>query len=510
MSVARPPPNVVESDLMRACRVLFFALIFAVATAQPLRAGELTCAQILASKPGVGQLLGIVVGGRASGAHVPAVALELGYKIVHIYPHGLPAQVTKSFTDNYSFPAILYAGDQDLPRVEKEIRDLAETKGLRVAGFVAGMDYGSGAADWLAEAFHTPTNGREWMAMRNDKELMNNHLAARRVPVAASFSLTPDQALASASQLQYPLYGKARRSFASVGSAPVFSAESLPSALEQIQAEAGAMRINTEEIFFQTMLNRDRIYFADSAHAHFAGITKRITTGVWIDYRGFKIPGDDSNREDFPKHVWDYIEMLPPPHLLDPAELQLFYMMLEVDKRMAKAAAINAGSSHTEYMAPGESPRSIGELFPTDVNHRLPGLKASLLELRATGVNPFVVDIMARTQPEYLLPMPEIYSQWNEYVALIFLRSHYDGVTTEEGRRWLESHYIAPGQTPPTGRAYFCDVLVPPAGSPASRTVNGTTMVGTLHAAGPTRESIRQLLYELRRRERAGFFVQKR
>jgi hypothetical protein len=493
-----------HSSFARFCRLIF---VLVSLMGQAAWANKLTCEQIISLQPGTGHLLGIVVGGRATGAHIPSVARELGYQIVHIYPRGLPKSVINSFTQNYHFPPISYDGPADLPEVAAQVSALAHQNGLSVGGFVAGMDYGAAAADWLAEGFKTPSNGRQWMAMRNDKNLMNSHLAAKRVPVAPAFSMTPENAMAQSHTLPYPLFGKARSSFASVGSAPVFDAASLPAALAQIRKEAGAMNVDTEQIFFEAMMNRDRIYFADTVHATVDGITHRITTGVWIDHRGYKFPGEDPQQEDFPKTVWDFIEMLPPPELLEPRERALFHMILEADQRMALAADITSGTSHTEYMSHYASPSSADQLFPTDVNHRLPGLRASLLEERTTGIKPFVLDILSRTQPEFLLGMPTLYSQWKENVALIFLRSYYDGTTTEQGRSWLESRYVAPGGTPPSNQAYFSQLLVPPAGTRVVQTVNGTTMVGTLHAVGPNRESIRQLLKEVRTLERQGFFV---
>ncbi len=439
------------------------------------------------------KLLGIVVGGRATGNQLPLVAKELGFKIVHIYPKGLSASITASFADNFDYPPMVFDPNSPLSSLTDQVRALAKQQGLSVSGFIAGMDYGVEAADFLNSAFSTPGNTPNlW---RTNKGLLNDHLESHGVPVVRSQTFNLEDIADGIRNREFPVFIKPVSSFASIGAGCCETRDHLQSVLDKMIAETKRMQLTVKQAVVEDFLHPNTIYFANTINAQIKGTQKRIVTGLAVDTRG----------DDFSKEVWDLILMLPPPHLLAEQDRRLFNFMLEANKLVLNKSGTNVGSSHLEFMARSTKIESAADLLPIDLNLRLPGLDFPRLELQATGIDPYILGILAHTHPELLERFPELYSGWRQSVGLIFLRSHWNGTVSKRGTEWLNSLYNNPNARP--DGAHFTRVLVPGAGSPVVKTTDGSTMEGVMHAVAPTVEALHALYREVREKERARFFV---
>ncbi len=457
---------------------------------------------------GEGQVFGIVVGGRATGSYLPIAARELGYETVHIYPDGLADSIVNSFgtvPDQYTLGAISYADPRTLEKSIGDFTSEARARGLRVAGFSAGMDYGVNAADSLSAWTGTAGNDPAFSQERTNKGLLNQHLEGQGVSVPQSVSLSLQKARELAPFLHYPVFIKPDESWGSIGASTAHSAEELTLALRKLESESSRMRHTVSTIALQQALYPDAVYFIDTASSIVNGEQRRQVTGIWVDMRG----------EDYPKEVWDRAFMVPPSHLLSTLGKQFTSAILQANEAVLSVAKVTVGSTHLEFMASrrlfdfsellaetsAPLELSAGALLPTDLNLRLPGLRCPHLELRTTGINPYQLDILSHAAPDRI--QEGVYSQWNEFVGLVFLRTKSAGTVSARGREWLLSQ-----KRPTPDRGYVVDDrMVAAVGTQVEATRDGSTMVGTLQIAAPTYEALVDLYDRIREKERQGYFV---
>lgn len=441
------------------------------------------------------KLLVIVAGGRATGNRLSVVAKEMGFKTLHLYPASIPDGVKATFAEPhyFDFPDIVYNTPSEWSSIARRIMALADSEGLEVAGFIAGMDYGVEAANFLNHACLKPGNTpNSW---RSHKGRLNEHLAGRNIPVARSRTLLFEEIAASLTASDFPLFMKPVNGYASIGAGACLTMEELPGCLARMRVESGRQRFNGGEVLIQDLLNRDTIYFVNTINAKIRNRQKRIVTGVAIDSRG----------DDFPKEVWDIAVLLPPPQFLRPSEQKLFDFLIRANHRVLENSDTTVGSSHLEFMSKKKSISHVDDLLPTDLNLRLPGLDWPRMELISTGMDPYILDIAAHTRPELLQDIPEVYSNWRRYTGLVFLRSHWKGKTSAEGITWLNTLLADPDAR--DDGAFLSKISMPQAGTPTVVTEDGSSMQGFVHIQAPTMVALWNLYREIREKERLRFFV---
>lgn len=125
-------------------------------------------------------------------------------------------------------------------------------------------------------------------------------------------------------------------------------------------------------------------------------------------------------------------------------------------------------------MAKTDSVESHLDLLPTDPNLRPPGLRPTLEEL-ATDVNPYVLEILSRTNPAMLDNIPQTYTSWNAHVGLLFIRAHRDGVVSLDAYREIEK-YLEENSDKGSDTAWITKIMMKTPGSGRGnnrRTQNG-------------------------------------
>jgi len=452
------------------------------------------CAAIVAGRPGEGELLAVGIGGRSSGSWLPKVGRKLGFKTIHVYPEDTSAEITPDFKpEDYDFQPIVIARGETPASVAGRLRAQAAAAGLRLGGLVPGIDGGAPIVDAVAEILGLPGNDPAENSWRSNKGLLNEYLGDRGVPVAKSLRLSIGALLSQPSPFAYPFFLKPEGAFASIGSSEVHSPAELPGAIRKCRDDCADFGFPTDEVLVQQLLHGDKIYFVNTINVPRAdGRVERYVTGAWIDYRG----------SEFPKEVWDAIYMLPPPRMLNRNGQRLFRHMLTANQRTITTANVRVGVTHLEMMAPGSIVSSADDLKPTDLNVRPPGLRLSVLEERATGVDPAALDILSRSHPDLVAEFPAVYDEFYEHVGLVFIRTKIPGEIRQGGLDFLDSLRI-----PNAMGGYVTEVLVPPAGTARKATANGTSMVGVLHVAGPSRAALESIRRQIREQERNFLFV---
>lgn len=464
-------------------------LVLFIAWASVASATTDHCKKLLEMQPGQGYLLGVVAGGRATGLHLSPAAQELGFKTIHIIPSGMPDDIVSGFKDShYDFGSITFDGNANLLEVADKVRWIAASKGLKVAGFTVGLDYGVQGKEILSDLLDTPGNDPWYSHLRTDKGALNHHMARNGLKVAHTESFSVEKALAQASSFKYPVFVKPSSGWASIGAAPAYNESELRTSLENLQLKAKQMKLLPGSVVIQQLLNRDTVYFVDTASALIDGKPRRIRTGVWIDQR---------KSSPFPNEVWDFIYMLPPPGAISESERPLLDILVARDDAVLTAASVRAGSTHIEAMSPLPRPSVPEDLLPTDPNHRLPGIRTPHLEWRATGTNPYWIDILSNTFPELLADFPTMYSQWHEHVALVFVRAHGAGKILQSAHDFMKTL-----ETPGTKGGYAFEWSLKPVGTEFSGpTVDGPTMMGVAAIAGPSHEALLEVLERVRTEE---------
>lgn len=451
------------------------------------------CAELAAGAANKGRLLGILTAGRATGRELPLVAKELDFQIVHIYPRDISPSIAASFPKVFDYPDITFDSDSDLEEVVAQVKALADSQSLTVAGFIAGMDYGVKAQDRLNLAFQTPGNTpNNW---RNGKGPLNDHLRTQGVPVPQSQTFPLDGVLDGITGGAFPVHIKPSVSFASIGAGACPSEAHLRQVIARLKAESQRMGLDAAEVVVEELLHPNTIYFINTINVVIGGKQKRIVTGMAIDNRS----------NDFSPEVWDTIIPVPPRHLLPAAQRRLFDYLVTQNQLVLERSETTVGSSHLEFMARGAQVRVAEDLLPIDLNLRLPGLDYPRIELMTNGFDPYILDIVSHTDPHLLADFPEIYQHWKQPMALVFLRSHWKGTVSQEGWDWLQSLLNHP--QPGFGGAHLTKISVSEAHSPVVVTEDGSTMQGFVHVSAPTMGALRSLIREIRLREKNKFFV---
>lgn len=481
-----------------ACFILS-ALVAAIAVASP----AVTCEQHLrqvASRSSY--LLGMA--GNASGSRLGRWASNLGFQTLHLRLAKVDADVERTFPGPDVFTNEWKLSDpSQLPEVANQIDRFARESGRPLRGASPGMDLMVYSVDFVSAALGLAANSIEAGDWRTDKIAVHRAMQTSNLPSPfTQFFRNPEELQLQANMLPYPLLVKPARGSGSIGAGSFFYPDALRKNLGGLIEENRRRQNPDSGLLVQELLQpAGYVPFVNTvSYRQKDGTVRRIVTGVWEDVRG----------EEFPKEIWDAIYMLPSEKYLSPERLHFFQEIREADLKTLRALGAEVGVTHNEYM--GSPLRLI------DPNWRLPGLDSSSLEALATGMNPYHMEIASRVLPDVLDGFPDSYTFLGEIQpALVFVRSHHDGLVTETGVAWLNQQLKLGGEwlvrwnagdrSPPEAPLVIKRGGVKAQAS-ASMTKNGRSMVEWLQVVGEDRESVESFVRDIRQKERENFFVQ--
>ncbi len=436
----------------------------------------------------------LVDAARASGVELIRAARAQGFYTIHVHRSDLPEEHKRSFQHEPVDLDIEYIPSldpqADAQRLFERISPILQPpQPWEIVGVSPGTDY-----SWPLLGFLEPlikgqllSEARKDIILSwRDKISFNTRMQEAGVPVVASRLLDLRRAdFGLPEDWVFPTIIKPTLGWGSIGTERIADRHELQAKVASSLLAAKKNSLTGLEIMAQQMLYPRQVYFVDTLSFTTRGETKSIVTGIWLDHR---------LDEEFEPSIWDFIEMLPPPsHLaIGSHEAKVTEWLLERNQRVHEAAQWTSGTVHLEFMSPEKKITSLDVIYPTDWNMRSPGLDSPSLELRATGINPYKLELWSKSNPSALENHPHIYSEFRENVGLLFVRSPRQGILSKKYYDFLDT---LTKDHRKEGEAYVLKHMSKPVGSKLSRTTDGASIVGTIHIAGPNAAS----LFELRR-----------